>query len=78
MDSIDVATCTAGPTHDRDDTQEQEGEHEHAARAIEYLRLGLMGLVIVASLTLLANLFADLAYGVVDPRIRFSSRRRRR
>ncbi len=39
----------------------------------------IMGnLVIVASLTLLANLFADLAYGVVDPRIRFSSRRRRR
>src|SRR3989475_784535 len=39
----------------------------------------IMGnLVIVATLTLLANLFADLAYGVVDPRIRFSSRRRRR
>jgi len=39
----------------------------------------IMGnLVIVATLTLLANLFADLAYGVVDPRIRFSARRRRR
>src|SRR5229473_2600947 len=35
-------------------------------------------LVIVASLTLVANLVADLAYGVVDPRIRFSARRRRR
>ena len=31
-----------------------------------------------ALLTLLANLFADLAYGLVDPRIRFSARRRRR
>src|SRR5882762_1699529 len=39
----------------------------------------IMGnLVIVATLTLLANLFADLAYGLVDPRIRFSARRRRR
>ena len=39
----------------------------------------IMGnLVIVATLTLLANLFADLAYGIVDPRIRFSARRRRR
>src|SRR5713101_9017829 len=39
----------------------------------------IMGnLVIVATLTLLANLFADLAYGMVDPRIRFSARRRRR
>ncbi|HEU0039414.1 MAG TPA: HAD-IC family P-type ATPase, partial [Verrucomicrobiae bacterium] len=47
MDSIDVATCTPGPAHDRDDAH----EHEHAARAAEYLRLGLMGLVIVASLT---------------------------
>jgi peptide/nickel transport system permease protein len=38
----------------------------------------IMGnLVIVATLTLLANLFADLAYGLVDPRIRFSRRRRR-
>src|SRR5712692_121997 len=35
-------------------------------------------LVIVATLTLLANLVADLAYGIVDPRIRFSARRRRR
>jgi len=39
----------------------------------------IMGnLVIVATLTLLANFFADLAYGLVDPRIRFSARRRRR
>src|SRR5215510_7394190 len=39
----------------------------------------IMGnLVIVATLTLLANLFADLAYGLVDPRIRFSRRRGRR
>lgn len=39
----------------------------------------IMGnLVIVATLTLLANLFADLTYGLVDPRIRFSGRRRRR
>src|SRR5437660_8761390 len=35
-------------------------------------------LVIVATLTLLANLLADIAYGLVDPRIRFSARRRRR
>ena len=27
--------------------------------------------------TLLANLLADIAYGLVDPRIRFASRRRR-
>ncbi len=39
----------------------------------------IMGnLVIVATLTLVANLFADLAYGVVDPRIRMAARRRRR
>jgi peptide/nickel transport system permease protein len=39
----------------------------------------IMGnLVIVATLTLLANLFADIAYGLVDPRIRFAGRRRRR
>ena len=39
----------------------------------------IMGnLVIVATLTLLANLLADVAYGLVDPRIRFSARRRRR
>src|SRR5881296_2677855 len=39
----------------------------------------IMGnLVIVATLTLLANLFADLAYGMVDPRIRFAGRRGRR
>ncbi len=38
----------------------------------------IMGnLVIVATLTLLANLLADIAYGLVDPRIRFASRRRR-
>ena len=36
----------------------------------------IMGnLVIVASLTLIANLIADLAYGMVDPRIRVSRRR---
>jgi peptide/nickel transport system permease protein len=35
-------------------------------------------LVIVATLTLIANLFADLAYGLVDPRIRLGGRRRRR
>src|SRR5215813_9588390 len=34
-------------------------------------------LVIVASLTLLANILADLAYGLVDPRIRLGGRRRR-
>lgn len=39
----------------------------------------IMGnLVIVATLTLLANLAADIAYGVVDPRIRFGGRRARR
>ncbi|MGH7279159.1 MAG: ABC transporter permease [Candidatus Rokuibacteriota bacterium] len=39
----------------------------------------IMGnLVIVATLTLVANLVADLAYGVVDPRIRVSGRRGRR
>jgi len=38
----------------------------------------LMGnLVIVSTLTLLANLAADLAYTVVDPRIRVAARRRR-
>ena len=38
----------------------------------------IMGnLVIVATLTLFANLLADLAYGVVDPRIRLGGRRRR-
>ena len=37
----------------------------------------LMGnLVIVASITLLANLAADVAYGLVDPRIRVGRRRR--
>src|SRR5262245_12812143 len=35
-------------------------------------------LVIVSTLTLLANLFADLAYGFVDPRIRLAGRRGRR
>ncbi|HYB44511.1 MAG TPA: ABC transporter permease [Candidatus Methylomirabilis sp.] len=35
-------------------------------------------LVIVASLTLVANLVADVAYGLVDPRIRLGGRRRRR
>ncbi len=39
----------------------------------------IMGnLVIVAALTLFANLLADVAYGIVDPRIRFAGRRRRR
>jgi len=38
----------------------------------------IMGnLVIVATLTLVANLVADIAYAVVDPRIRFGGRRRR-
>ncbi len=38
----------------------------------------IMGnLVIVATLTLVANLFADLLYGLVDPRIRLGGRRRR-
>jgi len=38
----------------------------------------IMGnLVVVASLTLVANLVADLAYGLVDPRIRFIGRGRR-
>ena len=36
----------------------------------------IMGnLVIVATLTLFANLVADLAYGFVDPRIRVGRRR---
>ena len=35
-------------------------------------------LVIVASLTLIANLVADIAYGMVDPRIRLGGGRRRR
>jgi len=39
----------------------------------------IMGnLVIVATLTLLANLVADLSYGLVDPRIRLAGRRGRR
>ena len=39
----------------------------------------IMGnLVIVSTLTLLANLAADIAYGIVDPRIRMGGRRRRR
>lgn len=39
----------------------------------------IMGnLVIVATLTLFANLLADVAYGLVDPRIRMSGRSRRR
>jgi peptide/nickel transport system permease protein len=37
----------------------------------------MANLVIVASLTLIANLVADLAYGLVDPRIRLGGRRRR-
>ncbi len=38
----------------------------------------IMGnLVIVASLTLVANLFSDIVYGLVDPRIRLGGRRRR-
>jgi peptide/nickel transport system permease protein len=35
-------------------------------------------LVIVAALTLVANLIADIAYGLVDPRIRLGGRRRGR
>jgi len=35
-------------------------------------------LVIVASLTLVANLIADIGYGLVDPRIRLGGRRRSR
>jgi len=35
-------------------------------------------LVIVATLTLIANLVADIAYGMVDPRIRLGGGRRRR
>lgn len=39
----------------------------------------IMGnLVIVATLTLVANLMADIAYGLVDPRIRLARRRGRR
>jgi peptide/nickel transport system permease protein len=39
----------------------------------------IMGnLVIVATLTLVANLIADVAYGLVDPRIRLGGRRGRR
>jgi peptide/nickel transport system permease protein len=38
----------------------------------------LMGnLVIVSTLTLLANLLADISYGLIDPRIRVAGRRRR-
>jgi peptide/nickel transport system permease protein len=38
----------------------------------------IMGnLVIVSTLTLFANLFADITYGLVDPRIRLGGRRRR-
>ena len=38
----------------------------------------IMGnLVIVAVLTLVANLLADVAYGLVDPRIRLGGRGRR-
>jgi peptide/nickel transport system permease protein len=38
----------------------------------------IMGnLVIVAALTLVANLVADITYGLVDPRIRMAGRRRR-
>jgi peptide/nickel transport system permease protein len=37
----------------------------------------IMGnLVIVATLTLLANLLADVAYGLIDPRIRVGGSRR--
>ena len=36
----------------------------------------MSNLVIVASITLLANLAADVAYGLVDPRIRVGRRRR--
>jgi len=35
-------------------------------------------LVVVAVLTLFANLCADIAYGLVDPRIRLGGRRGRR
>ncbi|HSF06863.1 MAG TPA: ABC transporter permease [Methylomirabilota bacterium] len=38
----------------------------------------MANLVIVAVLTLLANLVADLSYGLVDPRIRLAGRRGRR
>ncbi len=34
-------------------------------------------LVIVATLTLCANLIADVSYGLIDPRIRFAGRRSR-
>jgi peptide/nickel transport system permease protein len=38
----------------------------------------IMGnLVIVSTITLLANLLADISYGLIDPRIRVSVRRRR-
>jgi peptide/nickel transport system permease protein len=37
----------------------------------------IMGnLVIVSTLTLLANLVADISYGLIDPRIRMARRRR--
>src|SRR5262249_39636177 len=39
----------------------------------------IMGnLVIVATLTLVANLFSDVVYGLVDPRIRLGGRRQGR
>jgi peptide/nickel transport system permease protein len=38
----------------------------------------IMGnLVIVSTITLLANLLADISYGLIDPRIRVGGRRRR-
>jgi ABC-type dipeptide/oligopeptide/nickel transport system permease component len=37
----------------------------------------MANLVIVAVVTLLANLAADIAYGLVDPRIRLARRRGR-
>jgi len=37
----------------------------------------MANLVIVASVTLVANLIADLSYSLIDPRIRVSRRGRR-
>src|SRR5499433_2581717 len=43
-----------------------------------YYPLIMGNLVIVATLTLLANLFSDVVYGLVDPRIRLGGRRQGR
>src|SRR6266852_3654126 len=54
-------------------------DYVQTARAKGLSERVVMGnLVIVATLTLVANLVADITYGLVDPRIRFGGRRRGR